>query len=76
MAARWRTGDRPPAEEYLDAHPALWDDADAALELIAEELALRGEFGPAVTDARRRLPDARRRRRRARRGRVAGRRQR
>src|SRR5439155_6114933 len=49
MAARWRAGERPPTEEYLDAHPALWDDSDAALELIAEELALRGEFGLPVT---------------------------
>jgi tetratricopeptide (TPR) repeat protein len=46
MAARWRAGERPAAEEYLDAHPELWDHPDAALELIAEELALRAEHGP------------------------------
>jgi serine/threonine protein kinase/tetratricopeptide (TPR) repeat protein len=45
MAARWRAGGAPVAEEYLARHPELWDQPDAALELIAEELALRHEYG-------------------------------
>src|SRR5437660_1156299 len=49
MVDRWRRGERPPAEEYLDRHPELRDDPAAALELIAEELALREEHGPPVS---------------------------
>jgi tetratricopeptide (TPR) repeat protein len=48
MADRWRAGARPRAEEYLDAHPDLRDRPRAALDLIAEELALRQEYGEAV----------------------------
>ncbi|MBN9119324.1 MAG: tetratricopeptide repeat protein [Planctomycetes bacterium] len=45
MAARWRLGESPVAEVYFDHHPELWRRPDAALELIAEELALRHEHG-------------------------------
>lgn len=48
MASRWRAGDRPPAEEYFDAHPVLWTVPEAALELLAEELVLRDECGEPV----------------------------
>jgi tetratricopeptide (TPR) repeat protein len=51
LAARWRNGERPLAEEYLDRSPELWDRPDAALELIAEELVLREEFGEPVSAA-------------------------
>jgi tetratricopeptide (TPR) repeat protein len=51
MVERWRRGERPQAEEFLDRCPVLWDHPDAALELIAEELALRDEYGlPADPD--------------------------
>ena len=42
MAARARqVGENPIAEEYLECHPELWQQPEAALELIAtaEELA-------------------------------------
>jgi tetratricopeptide (TPR) repeat protein len=45
LADRWRRGERPVAEELLDRDPRLWDRPDAALELLAEELALRDEYG-------------------------------
>ncbi len=45
MTAGWRAGDEPLAEVYFDRHPDLRLHADAALELIAEELALREECG-------------------------------
>ncbi|HVK13004.1 MAG TPA: serine/threonine-protein kinase [Gemmataceae bacterium] len=59
MVRRWRAGDRPLAEEYLDRHPDFWHRPAAALELIAEELALRGEYGqPATpTELAGRFPD-------------------
>jgi tetratricopeptide (TPR) repeat protein len=44
MAGRWRAGERPLTEEFLDRSPDLWHRPDAALELIAEELALRDEY--------------------------------
>jgi serine/threonine protein kinase/tetratricopeptide (TPR) repeat protein len=46
MVRRWRRGERPAVESYLDLRPELWDRPDPALELVAEELALRDEFGP------------------------------
>ncbi|MFO0848462.1 MAG: tetratricopeptide repeat protein [Gemmataceae bacterium] len=49
LAARWRAGDRPLADEYLSLHPDLAAHPDAALELIAEELALRDEYGEPTT---------------------------
>ncbi len=45
MAAAWRAGARPIVEDYLDRHPILWDRQDLALELIAEEMGLRDEYG-------------------------------
>jgi tetratricopeptide (TPR) repeat protein len=45
MVGRWHAGDRTPAEHYLDRYPALRDEPEAALELLAEELALRAEHG-------------------------------
>jgi tetratricopeptide (TPR) repeat protein len=49
MAAGWRAGNRPNAETFLNRRPELWDRPEAALELIAEELILRSEFGQPVT---------------------------
>ncbi|HEY2158834.1 MAG TPA: serine/threonine-protein kinase, partial [Isosphaeraceae bacterium] len=43
MAAAWRRGERPRAEEFLDRHPGL-DDEDA-IRLIYEEVCLRQERG-------------------------------
>ena len=52
MARRWRQGERPPAEEFLAAHPHLADDPDAVVRLVYEELCLRQELGePADPDA-------------------------
>ena len=45
MVRRWRAGERPTVEEFLDRCPELRERADAILELLAEELALRSEFG-------------------------------
>lgn len=45
MIARWHGGEYPHAEEYFDRHPELWLHPEVALELIAEELALREEHG-------------------------------
>lgn len=45
----WRMGERPAAEEFLDRRPDLWHKPEAALELIAEELALREEYGQPVS---------------------------
>src|SRR5450755_612381 len=41
---RWRTGERLPAEAYLEMHPAGWDDA-AAFELVYSEFILREDLG-------------------------------
>jgi tetratricopeptide (TPR) repeat protein len=48
MVARWRQGERPLVEEYLSNRPELNDQPEAALELIAEELALRAEHGEPI----------------------------
>jgi serine/threonine protein kinase/tetratricopeptide (TPR) repeat protein len=45
MAGRWRRGERPRAEDYLDAHPELRDRAEAAADIIYEEICLRQEHG-------------------------------
>ena len=51
MVARWAGGERPLAEEYFDRFPQLRQARAAALELIAEELALRDEYGlPVLAD--------------------------
>jgi tetratricopeptide (TPR) repeat protein len=44
LVERWRSGERPLAEVYLDRRPDLWHHPEAALEIIAEELVLRAEF--------------------------------
>jgi serine/threonine protein kinase/tetratricopeptide (TPR) repeat protein len=58
LAERWRRGERPRAEEYLDRHPALWEQPEAATDLIYEEVCLRQEHGEsdAAEDALRRFP--------------------
>jgi serine/threonine protein kinase len=58
LARRWRTGERPLAEEYLAGHPQLAAQADAALELVAEEIYLRAEAGlePDAAEFLRRFP--------------------
>ena len=58
MVRRWRQGQRPPVEEYLDRHPELWQAPEAALELISEEISLWQELGqaPAAADLLRRFP--------------------
>lgn len=50
MGRRWQGGERPVAEEFFDRYPEFWEQPEAALELIAEELSLRQEFGE-ETDA-------------------------
>src|SRR4051794_21235794 len=47
MVRRWRLGERPTTEEFLCRTPGFWDHPEAALELIAEEWALRAEFDAA-----------------------------
>jgi tetratricopeptide (TPR) repeat protein len=49
MVRRWHEGERPVAEEFLARNPDLWDQPEAALELIAEELALRAELDSPVS---------------------------
>ncbi|HEX3152048.1 MAG TPA: serine/threonine-protein kinase [Gemmataceae bacterium] len=49
LVARWQAGDRPLVESLLDRRPELWDNPEVALELIAEELVLRSEFGEPTT---------------------------
>jgi tetratricopeptide (TPR) repeat protein len=58
MIARWQRGERPLAEEYLDGAADLRRCPEAAFELIAEELALRDEFGQPTspTDLAERFP--------------------
>src|SRR5262245_25708899 len=48
MAVRWRRGERPRAEEFLDHHPELWQQPESAAVLIYEEFCLRHEYGEAV----------------------------
>src|SRR5262245_8142197 len=45
LAARWRHGERPGAEEFLARQPELGDRPEAALALIYEELCQRKEHG-------------------------------
>jgi eukaryotic-like serine/threonine-protein kinase len=51
MVRRWQAGERPGAEEFLNRHPELWKDADAAIRLIYEEICLRQEIGEPVSAA-------------------------
>src|SRR5262245_22905911 len=48
LAARWRQGEQPCAEEFLARHPQLADQPEAALQLIYEEICLRQELGQEV----------------------------
>src|SRR5580698_9422308 len=59
MVARWRQGERPLTEQYLDRFPHLQQRAEAVLELVAEELALREEYGELVSlaELNERFPD-------------------
>jgi serine/threonine protein kinase/tetratricopeptide (TPR) repeat protein len=43
MAERWRLGERPRADDYLDRHPELRTNAEAAVRLLYEEYCLRQE---------------------------------
>ncbi len=45
---RWLIGQRIPAEQYLQAYPAVATDQEAALDLVSAELRLREELGEAV----------------------------
>ncbi len=45
MVRRWRAGQSPRVEDYLDSHPHLFHSPAAVLELISEELSLRLEDG-------------------------------
>jgi tetratricopeptide (TPR) repeat protein len=58
MIARWRSGERPLAEEYLTRYPQLREQPEAAIELIYEELCLRQEYNQPATasDLVRRFP--------------------
>ncbi len=58
LAERWRRGERPCAEEYLQRYPDLWRDPEAAADLIYEEVCLRQDLGEAgaAADALRRFP--------------------
>jgi len=49
MIARWRRGEMPLAEEFLDREPEFARQAEATLELLAEELALRAELDRPTT---------------------------
>ena len=48
MIERWRQGERPLPEEFLNRQPELWNHPAAAADLIYEELCLRQEIGPSI----------------------------
>ncbi len=48
MAAAWRRGERPVAEEFLARYPAVAACPQAAVRLVYEELCLREECGAQV----------------------------
>jgi tRNA A-37 threonylcarbamoyl transferase component Bud32 len=56
---RWRGGERPRVEDYLDRHPHLAADADCVLQLLWGEFLLRQECGdtPTIEEYRARFPD-------------------
>jgi tetratricopeptide (TPR) repeat protein len=58
MRRRWKAGDRPRTEDFLDAHPELIDHPGAVGELIYEEVSLRRERGEpnATEEVVRRFP--------------------
>src|SRR5262245_53250289 len=45
MAAGWRAGRRPLAEEFLDREPRLRNQVEVAIRLVYEEICLREQFG-------------------------------
>ena len=59
MAERWRDGERPRVEDYLELYPQLSDQPEAALELLYEEIHLRQEQGQEIRaeEFLRRFPD-------------------
>jgi WD40 repeat protein/serine/threonine protein kinase len=58
LQARWAAGERIPVEGYLLRHTELSADADAVLELVLLEVALREETGetPSLTELTGRFP--------------------
>src|SRR4051812_2280555 len=44
---RWRRGERPTVESYLERRPELRDDPEGLLDLIYNEVVLREEAGEA-----------------------------
>ena len=46
--AAWERGERPPAEIFLDRHPLLKAQTEAAIGLIYEEVCLRQREGDEV----------------------------
>src|SRR5262249_46202605 len=52
MNRRWKAGERPLAEHYLNRRPDLWGKPDEALEIIYEEISLRHRHAdaPAFND--------------------------
>jgi serine/threonine protein kinase len=56
---RWQAGEGVPAEHYLQRHPALVADPEAALDLIFNEFLLRERLGeaPDAAEYRRRFPE-------------------
>lgn len=57
MAERWQQGERPRAEEYLERYPELWQNPEAAADLIYEEICLCQEYDAgSVADVLARFP--------------------
>src|SRR5262245_59188769 len=56
---RWGLGERVSVEAYLDRQPALRADPEAVLNLIYNEVVLRGEAGerPGLDEYLRRFPE-------------------
>jgi len=42
---QWESGNRVPAEAYLDRHPAVRSDDEASIDVIVSEILLRKELG-------------------------------
>ncbi|MBN9518862.1 protein kinase [bacterium] len=59
MVSRWKAGERPSAETYYARYPGLRSHPALALELVAEEIALRAVYGPPATrsELARRFPE-------------------
>jgi WD40 repeat protein len=58
QARCWRGGERVLVETYLGQHPALWDQPEAVLDLLYQEIVLREERGeaPALEEYLKRFP--------------------